>query len=372
MRCRRFLLKIVTIFWLLIQHELLIAQQKDTTYAYTGMTQTFTVPAGVTTIYIRLWGGGGNGSNMTGNNLGGGGGGGGGAYVDTNIMVTPLQVYNVQVGQGGGGSGAVRSWFNNPTTVMAEGGSNGANNSSTGAAGGSAASSIGSNKQSGGTGANGDNSSPFDFGGGGGSSAGPGSDGVSGSMSTGGTGPVMGLSGDGGNGRTGSNGSGSPGALPGGGGGGALRQSNSGTTNGGNGADGRVFISYCLPQTEICNDVDDDCDGMIDEGLTFTNYYADTDGDGYGDADGDPHYLCYQPSGTVPNNEDCDDENSSVNPAAQEICGNQVDDNCNDQVDEGCNDPNNAIPAMGEWGVLILSLMVSIVGVVSLKIKRLA
>lgn len=36
----------------------------------------------------------------------------------------------------------------------------------------------------------------------------------------------------------------------------------------------------CLVETEICNDLDDDCDSLVDEGVTPT-WYADCDGDGY-------------------------------------------------------------------------------------------
>ncbi|MBK6363890.1 MAG: putative metal-binding motif-containing protein [Saprospiraceae bacterium] len=35
--------------------------------------------------------------------------------------------------------------------------------------------------------------------------------------------------------------------------------------------------------TEICNGLDDDCDGGVDEGVQNT-YYADVDNDSYGDA----------------------------------------------------------------------------------------
>ena len=33
---------------------------------------------------------------------------------------------------------------------------------------------------------------------------------------------------------------------------------------------------------EVCDDIDNDCDGDIDDGLG-NRWYADTDGDGYGD-----------------------------------------------------------------------------------------
>jgi hypothetical protein len=82
---------------------------------------------------------------------------------------------------------------------------------------------------------------------------------------------------------------------------------------------------------EICNTLDDDCDGLVDEDLGSA-WYADTDGDGYGNA-ANAQTACIQPAGYVANNEDCDDQNASVYPGALEIC-NTLDDDCNGQIDE--------------------------------------
>ncbi len=64
-------------------------------------------------------------------------------------------------------------------------------------------------------------------------------------------------------------------------------------------------------------------------------FYADNDADGFGDAN-NVVQDCNQPAGYVSNSSDCNDASSAINTAAQEICGNQMDDNCNGQVDENC------------------------------------
>lgn len=137
--------------------------------------------------------------------------------------------------------------------------------------------------------------------------------------------------------------------------------------------------------TETCNGIDDNCNGMTDEGATPNTYYRDVDGDGFGnsavtqqgcsqpggyvanntdcndnsalekpgqvwykDADGDSYAQtgaatvtqCQRPSGYKAASEltstsgDCNDGNPAVNPGVSEVCDG-VDNNCNSMTDEG-------------------------------------
>jgi hypothetical protein len=85
--------------------------------------------------------------------------------------------------------------------------------------------------------------------------------------------------------------------------------------------------------TEICDGVDNDCDGQVDEGVQST-FYQDADGDGYGNP-GATTEACSAPDGYVTDNTDCDDADDDVHPGATEVC-NGIDDDCDGNVDEGC------------------------------------
>lgn len=94
--------------------------------------------------------------------------------------------------------------------------------------------------------------------------------------------------------------------------------------------------------TEACNGVDDDADGEIDEGF---------------DADGDGYTQC----GSSTRDPDCDDSDASVNPGASERDGDGVDNNCDGTVDvsswaagdlsitEVMTNPQAVIDPDGEW-----------------------
>lgn len=70
--------------------------------------------------------------------------------------------------------------------------------------------------------------------------------------------------------------------------------------------------AVCTPSAEVCDGVDNNCDGVIDEGF-------DLDGDGYSSCAGD-----------------CNDNDAGINPGAEDVCENGVDEDCSGS-DEACN-----------------------------------
>ncbi|MGB0591564.1 MAG: MopE-related protein [Myxococcota bacterium] len=94
-----------------------------------------------------------------------------------------------------------------------------------------------------------------------------------------------------------------------------------------------------LGKPELCNGVDDDCDLAIDEGYAapITYYYLDDDADGYGGQSSAPLADCSgqgPPTGYTEDNTDCDDQNTFVYPGAIELCD-SFDNDCNGVADDG-------------------------------------
>ena len=85
--------------------------------------------------------------------------------------------------------------------------------------------------------------------------------------------------------------------------------------------------------TELCDGADNDCDGIVDPNTSpdASTWYADNDGDGYGDAS-QSVLSCDAPTGHVADSSDCDDTAALVNPGGVESC-NQVDDDCDGSTD---------------------------------------
>ena len=87
--------------------------------------------------------------------------------------------------------------------------------------------------------------------------------------------------------------------------------------------------------TEVCNAVDDECDGRVDEDdpdlVGASIWYRDADLDAYGDR---LHAVsaCTCPPGYLGNDDDCNDANAAIHPDAIEIC-NALDDECDALID---------------------------------------
>ncbi|MBI5119339.1 hypothetical protein HZA56_22955, partial [Candidatus Poribacteria bacterium] len=101
---------------------------------------------------------------------------------------------------------------------------------------------------------------------------------------------------------------------------------------------------------EVCNGIDDDCNGLVDAQdpncLGLQDYYQDSDSDGYGN----PAALmlaCDQPAGYVDNRMDCDDNDPSVNPGETEVICNTKDDDCNPATPDGPNFDGDPVSGCG-------------------------
>ncbi|MBT9557681.1 MAG: putative metal-binding motif-containing protein, partial [Myxococcales bacterium] len=98
--------------------------------------------------------------------------------------------------------------------------------------------------------------------------------------------------------------------------------------------------------TEVCDDLDGDCDGLVDEGLTLLTIYRDNDGDGFASSAAVATQKCNIPVGYTTAKDvtadgksdwDCNDSNVVAYPKADEICDG-ADNDCDGIVDVQCPD----------------------------------
>jgi MYXO-CTERM domain-containing protein len=122
---------------------------------------------------------------------------------------------------------------------------------------------------------------------------------------------------------------------------------------------------------EVCDEIDNDCDGTVDDdaAVDAATWYADADDDGYGDA-ASSSTSCVQPDGTSADATDCDDTDAASFPGAAEVEDDGVDQDCDGEdalaeVDEsgaeaksgcgGCASASGPSNAVGLW--LLLGLL---------------
>jgi len=85
---------------------------------------------------------------------------------------------------------------------------------------------------------------------------------------------------------------------------------------------------------ELCDGKDNNCNDLINDGLTIYTYYLDADNDGYGDASISADTCQSFPlTGFVVNDWDCNDQDSLINPGVMEICDG-IDNDCDLMVDD--------------------------------------
>jgi hypothetical protein len=89
-----------------------------------------------------------------------------------------------------------------------------------------------------------------------------------------------------------------------------------------------------LLNIEVCNNLDDNCNGLIDEDIPLNILYQDFDNDGFGNYLIDTLVCFFGIDGYVSDSTDCNDSDPEVFPEQIEIF-NGIDDNCNELVDEG-------------------------------------
>ena len=117
---------------------------------------------------------------------------------------------------------------------------------------------------------------------------------------------------------------------------------------------------------EVCDGVDNDCDGWRDEGAEgdpdAVEVLRDNDRDGYGNEDAPAFLLCPNAEGDLPDDVaevggDCDDTDYYINPGAEELIGNQTDENCDGYYGESWVEGGGCSTTLGRGPGLVGSLL---------------
>ena len=107
---------------------------------------------------------------------------------------------------------------------------------------------------------------------------------------------------------------------------------------------GCAFVSQSAEDARLDPDgdgvtLDNDCDSTDPTVSAIRRWFADADGDAFGDP---THAMdaCGQPDGYVADATDCDDASAAISPAADEVCATPEDDNCDGLTDDGVDAPS--------------------------------